>query len=188
MVRWETLRSLLSAAATRNAVIHQADIKNAYLNAEMKEDIYMALPPEYAKYTSLPPIDPTLRKPVCKLKKGLYGTKQASQGWYIMLRDTFVSLRYSVSESDSAVFYKKSKEHYTVVATATDNFTIIADSIGSVNQIKKELNEHFEIVDLGEISWLLRVHITRSGESQTISLGQQAYIDHIIKRVGLSEA
>src|SRR5215471_4504867 len=188
VVRWETLRNLLAAAGAKDAIIHQADVKNAYLNAEIEEDIYMALPPDYHKYTTLGPINPSLHRPVCKLKKGLYGTKQGGRTWYMKLRETFVSLGYSVSTSDLAVFYKYSGTTYTIVASATDDFTIIGDSLDSVNLIKKQLNEHFETVDLGEINWLLGVHITRDLESHTISLGQQSYIDEIVERMGLSKA
>jgi hypothetical protein len=188
IVRWETLRNLLAAAGTKNAVIHQADVKNAYLNAEMREDIYMALPPNYDEYTTLGPISSSFHHPVCKLKKGLYGTKQAGRGWYMKLRDTFLSLGYSVSTSDLAVFFKYSGNKYTIVAAATDDFTIIGDSLPSVTLIKKQLDEHFEIVDLGEINWLLGVHITRDLELGTVSFGQQAYIDLIVERMGLDDA
>ena len=150
IVRWETIRNLLAQAAARGSVIHQADVKNAYLNAEIKEDIYVELPPSYTDFRPLPP-HLTGKRAVCKLKKGLYGTKQAGRGWYMKLRDTFFSLGYKVSNSDLGVFYKFSKEKYTIIAVATDDLTIIAESTQSAQLIKDQLNQHFEIVDLGEI-------------------------------------
>ena len=99
------------------------------------------------------------------------------------LCDTFLKLGYKVSHADLGVFYKFSgDDKYTIIATATDDLTIIAESINSAQLIKRQLNEHFEIVDLGEIKWLLGVHITCDLENQTISLGQQSYIDDIVKR------
>jgi hypothetical protein len=150
IVRWETIRNLLAQAAARGSVIHQADVKNAYLNAEIKEDIYVELPPSYTDFRPLPP-HLTGKRAVCKLKKGLYGTKQAGRGWYMKLRDTFFSLGYKVSNSDLGVFYKFSKEKYTIIAVATDDLMIIAESTQSAQLIKDQLNQHFEIVDLGEI-------------------------------------
>ena len=50
IVRWETIRNLLAQAAAHESVIHQADVKNAYLNAEIKEDIYVELPPSYTDF------------------------------------------------------------------------------------------------------------------------------------------
>jgi hypothetical protein len=67
--------------------------------------------------------------------------------------------------SDTAVFYKFMKKNYTIIATVTDDFTIIADSLESVTIIKGQLNKHFEVVDLGEICWLLGVHITHDHKS-----------------------
>jgi hypothetical protein len=55
IVRWETLRNLLAQAASNGSIIHQADVKNAYLNAEMKEDVYIDLPPGYTLFRQLPP-------------------------------------------------------------------------------------------------------------------------------------
>ena len=188
IVRWETIRNLLAQAASRGSVIHQADVKNAYLNAEIKEDIYVELPPSYTEFRPLPP-HISRKRAVCKLKKGLYGTKQAGRGWYMKLRNTFVKLGYKVSTADLGVFYRFSgPDKYTIVAVATDDLTIIAESNESAQLIKNQLNQHFELVDLGEIKWLLGVHITRDLENRTISLGQQSYIDEIIKRFGLEDA
>ena len=53
--------------------------------------------------------------------------------------------------------------------------------------IKKQLNDHFELVDLREINWLLGIHIQHDPTSHTISLSQQAYIDHIVDRIGLGD-
>ena len=187
IVRWETIRNLLAQAATHGSVIHQADINNAYLNAKIKEDIYVELPPSYTDFRPLPS-HLTGKRAICKLKKGLYGTKQASHGWYMKLRDTFISLGYKVSNSDLGIFYKFSKEKYTIIAVATDDLMIIAESMQSGQLIKDQLNQHFKIVDLSEIKWLLGIHMTRDLKNRTISLGQQAYINEIIQHFGLEDA
>lgn len=61
VVKLETLRALLSLAASKGSIIHQADVKNAYLNAELKEDLYMELPPHYDEFRTLPPKIQALR-------------------------------------------------------------------------------------------------------------------------------
>ena len=63
IVRWVTIRNLLAQAAAQGSVIHQADVKNAYLNAEMKEDIYVELPPSYEQFRSLPMPKPKTKPP-----------------------------------------------------------------------------------------------------------------------------
>jgi Reverse transcriptase (RNA-dependent DNA polymerase) len=186
-VKHSTLRTLLSFAAQRDSAIHQADVKNAYLNADLKEDIYMALPPHYTRFRTLPSTRPSA-KLVCKLKKAIYGTKQGANKWYQKVKTTFEELQYTMSMADEAVFYKVEGDGYTIVAAATDDFTIIADSDERANRIKEQLNEYFELVDLGEISWLLGIHLIRDRTARTISLGQQAYIDRILIRMKLEDA
>jgi hypothetical protein len=188
VVKHTTLRVLLSMAAQRGSIIHQADVKNAYLNAELKETIYMELPPQYSRFRSLTKKAKTFHRPVCKLKKSLYGTKQGAREWYQKIRGVFSAFGYSISAADEAVFFKIQGEHYTIVAAATDDFTIVANSIDAVQLIKTQLNDQFELVDLGEISWLLGISITRDLNAHTISLGQQAYIDHILTRMKLAGA
>jgi hypothetical protein len=187
VVRHATLRVLLTLAATNDWEIHQADVKNAYLNAPLTETIYMAIPEFYEKFSSkpLPSVSPG-RRLVCKLKKGLYGTKQGGRTWYTKMRDTFISLGYTVLQADQAVFISRDKS--TIVAAATDDFTIIGKTVADVSLIKKQLNEHFETVDLGEINWLLGIHIQRDRIAKTITLSQTAYIEQILAHMGMSDA
>ena len=94
------------------------------------------------------------------------------------MKNFFTNIGYSVSLADEAIFYKIEGEKFTIVAAATDDFSIIADSTDSTNLlIQKQLRECFEILDLGPINWLLGISITRDFATHTISLGQQAYVE-----------
>jgi hypothetical protein len=94
-----------------------------------------------------------------------------------------------VSLADKAVFFKIDGNKYMIVAAATDDFTVIADSAESANLlIQGQLTKHFEISDLGPISWLLGVSIARDTTACTILLGQQAYVEQILNRFGLENA
>ncbi len=95
---------------------------------------------------------------------------------------------FTISNVDEAIFYQiESATKYTIVTVATDNFTIIANSQEESNQFKQEIGSHFELVNLGSIHWLLGMHITRDWEKHTISIGQSAYIDQIVKPFGIEE-
>jgi hypothetical protein len=105
------------------------------------------------------------------------------------VKDFFIEHGYSVSAADEAVFYKILDDFFAIVAAATDDFTIIADSPKTTNHlIHKELAGRFEVSDLGPINWLLGVSITRNLTTRTISLGQKAYIEQIINRFNLANA
>jgi hypothetical protein len=190
-VRAPTLRILLSFAAQKGATVHHCDVKNAYLNSRLQDDIilYSELPPKYSQFRELPPGLKDKPNVVCKWLVSVYGSKQGAHNWYAEVKKFFTDLGYSVSIADEAVFYKFDGDKYTIVAAATDDFTVIADSSKSANHlIQKQLTERFEISDLGTINWLLGVNITRDINARTISLGQQAYIEQILSRFGLENA
>ena len=93
-----------------------------------------------------------------------------------------------MSVADEATFYKVDGDKFLVIAAATDDFTIVTNSRALSTKTKAQLNQHFELVDLGDINWLLGVSITRNLEDKTISLGQQAYIEQILACFGLADA
>jgi hypothetical protein len=158
-----TLRILLSFAAQKGAAIHQCDVKNAYLNSHLQDNIaiYSELPPKYNQFHELLLELKDIPNIVCKWLVSVYGSKQGAHNWYAEMKKFFTDLRYLVSIADEAVFFKLDGDKYTIVATATDDFTVIMDSTKSANLvIQKQLMEHFEISNLGPINWLLGVSIT----------------------------
>jgi Reverse transcriptase (RNA-dependent DNA polymerase)/gag-polypeptide of LTR copia-type/GAG-pre-integrase domain len=189
-VRPATLRLLLAIAAQKGSVIVQADAKNAYLHGtlEPNEIIYMDLPPQYSLFHQIP-ANLTKKSPVCRLWRPLYGSKQGANRFRKFLVDVMTILGFTVCNADEAVFYKFSPDgSYIIVPTATDDFTIIADSNKSANNFQDELEKHLEIVRLGPISWLLGTTVERNMEKHTIKLGQEAFIGQIITRFGLEDA
>ena len=193
-VRPATLRVLFAIAGSlgNKVVIEQADAKNTYLNSWLHDDevIFMALPQFYKIFWTLPAeFAKKLRKMiVLKLRKPLYGMKQGAHHWYEELRRTLLKLGYKVCLADEAIFYKVDGNKFTIIAAATDDFTFIADSTESTALIKKQMNEHFEIVDLSPINWLLGISVTCDLENQTISLEQEAYVEQILAHFGLDKA
>jgi hypothetical protein len=98
-------------------------------------------------------------------------------------------LGFTVSSADEAVFYKFNPDgSYIVLAAATDDFTIVADSISTANRFLDEFEKGVELVRLGQITWLLGTTVTRNLTEGSIALGQEAYIDQICVRFGLQDA
>jgi len=146
-----TLQILLSFAAQTNAAVHQCDVKNAYLNSPLQDgiNIYSELPPKYENFHQLPPELKNKSNVVCKWLVSVYGSKQGAHDWYAKVKNFFTGLGYLVSIADKAIFYLYYGNKFTIVATATDNFTVIADSTESANHlIQKQLTKHFKISDL----------------------------------------
>jgi hypothetical protein len=195
-VRPATLRILLAlgAANSNDIIIEQADVKNAYLNAWMHDDeiVFMDIPKFYELFRRLPEKFKKLAKSgkrvALRLKRPLYGTKQGAHHWYEELKKILLSFDFKVSVADEATFYKVDDNQFLVIAAATDDFTIVTNSRTLSTKTKAQLNQHFELVDLGDINWLLGVSVTRNLKDKTISLGQQAYIEQILARFGLTDA
>jgi len=132
VARITSVRTLLAIAASRQWALTQMDVKNAFLNGELQEEVYMR-----------PPLGYTCQEnKVCRLRKALYGLKQAPRAWFAKFHSTISQLGFSSSPHDSALFTRKT-ENGTVVIT--DN-----DSIGIV-KLKQFLFQHFEMNDLGPL-------------------------------------
>jgi hypothetical protein len=178
-VKMASQRVVLSHAAREDWEIHQIDVKGAYLNAHLKDAVYIKPPPGYLK--------PSDEGKVCRLLKGLYGIKQAGHEWYLELCGTFNKLEFTRSHADHSVFYKHGDEPI-IVTVSTDDMTLAAKLLATIEQLKKDLRSHYEISDLGEIHWLLGIEVKRDRTKRTISLSQRAYIETILKEFHLEDA
>jgi len=125
----------------------------------------------------------------CKWLVAVYGSNQGAHNWYEGVKGFFITLGYSVSITDEAIFYDYNDKRYITVAAATEDFTVIAESKESANLlIQRQLTECFEILDLGPINWLLSVSIMQNWTNHTILQYQKAYIEQIIKCFSLLNA
>ena len=188
-----TLQILLVLAASKGhkIIIEQADAKNTYLNAFLNKDkiIYLALPPYYKLFCTIPTkLANSNKRIVLCLHCPLYGMKQGTHHWYQKLKQILMSLRFWVLQANKATFYHVKGKKLVIIAAATDDFTIIADSHESSNRIKKEMSEFFKLVDLGSINWLLGVSVVWDIENWTIALSQKSYINQILTEFHLNKA
>ena len=174
-----TVHVVLANAAHQDWEIEHVDIKSVYLNAPLKEEIYMQPPRGVLK--------PGQEGKVLRLLKGLYGVKQAGRGWYIEMAGTFMNkMGFKQSAIDHSVFYQRSGEEHTIVAVATDNMAITSKRKVDAEQFK--IKEFWEITDHGPIKWFLGFQIKRDRKSRTILINQQAYIDSIVEKFKLTSA
>ena len=104
------------------------------------------------------------------------------------LKKTLIKLDFEVCCADEVTFYKVEGEEFLVLAAATHDFTIVTNARALSVKTKAQLNNHFELVELGDINWLLGVSVTRDKSNHTISLGQRLYVELILTCFGLSDA
>jgi hypothetical protein len=176
VVKFTTIRVLLAISAHLDLEIHQVDIKTAFLNGELKEEIYLKPPPGTDIHKSL----------VWRLLKPLYGLKQAGRQWYQKVHAKFTAIGFTRLEADHSVFRKGKGDQLILVAVYVDDMLLFCKLISVIISFKEELALSFPTTDLGEARWILNMEITRDRNARTITLSQERYIETILDRHGMS--
>jgi hypothetical protein len=180
VAKLSSFRLILALAARFDWDAKSFDFNGAYLNGELddNEEIYMYSPPGYDA-------DGTTVK---RLRKSLYGLKQAGRKWYDTLSRALVGLGFSVSQADPGVFLARIGKHQLILAVHVDDCIFTGSSSSLVMEYKEKINACYALTDLGPVHWLLGIKITRDRDVRTISLSQASYIDSILARFALSDA
>ena len=172
-----SLRVILALTAEYNLEVHQMDVKSAYLNGELKEEIYMEPPPGFDTPDGM----------VFRLVKAVYGTKQGGRVWYEDIRKTLEEMGYHHTEADHAVFVRAADDFPSILALYVDDITMASKDIRGIERDKEKLKARYQMTDLGEISWILGVRVTRDRKAGWVALSQEKYIREVLERFGKSE-
>lgn len=173
VVRPQAIRLLLSMAGKLNLHVNQFDVKTAFLNGEIDEEIYMKQPEGFESGTK-----------VWRLRKSLYGLKQAARAWNTLLKSSLSSCGFTQSEADECLFVKRSSGNISIIACHVDDFIHASSSLELIQQTADQLRKSFELKDLGPVKKFLGVDITRH-EDGHFSLSQRHYIEKIAQDLNL---
>ena len=174
-----TLRTLLSIVAADDLELHQLDIKTAFLQGELEEDIYTAQPPGYEER------DPGF---ACHLKKALYGLRQAPRAWHTKLKMELEDIGFIASSTDPGLFIKHLKTDIAFVSVYVDDILIAGKEMATVESVKKSLMSVFEARDLGEAKYFIGLEIERDRKSRTLKISQKNMVTELVKKYGLDNA
>ena len=179
VARFPSIRAILALAAHHDWELHQMDVKSAYLNGDLEEDIYMTQPEGY--------VAPGQQHLVCKLNKALYGLKQAGRTWHIKIDIALKRQHFTSLDADQCVYIRRQDACITIIALYVDDLLIACSQLASLTELKKQLTAQFDMEDLGEASFLLGVDIRRDRSRRTLSIGQAAYVTSLLERHGMSD-
>lgn len=171
-----TLKTLLSIANQDDMHIHQMDVKSAFLNGELSEDIYMQLPDGFGQQNK-----------VCKLNKALYGLKQASRAWNEKFNKFMIRIGFKRSESDKCLYTKEHGGVKCFVLLYVDDTLIFCSDLKVMATIKKLFSNEFEMTDMGEAGSFLGMQIGRDIKKGTISLSQSRYLEKVLNKFQMQE-
>jgi hypothetical protein len=167
VARWDSIRAILAIATMNDFELRQLDVKTAYLNGPLDEEIFMHAPPNSST-------------PYWRLCKGLYRLRQAGQQWYLTLHDAYKSLSYTRAESDWSVYSHIQNGQIAISATSVDDILLATNSTATSDNATKELNDKFTLTDSGNAKWLLGCRITRWRERRVLKLDQEQFLVQIL--------
>nr|GEX07499.1 retrovirus-related Pol polyprotein from transposon TNT 1-94 [Tanacetum cinerariifolium] len=150
-----TVRTLLAVATKKGWIIHQLDLNNAFLHGDLDGEVYMKIPKGFAKEGETR---------VCRLRKSLYGLKQASRNWYKRLTSFLLSLNFEQSKSDYSLFTYQKAGVYVAILIYVDDIIIVRDNSEKIQQIKQQLDDEFSIKNLGPLKYFLGIEVAKTSD------------------------
>jgi len=170
-----TTITLIAVASVRQWHISQLDVKNAFLNGDLQEEVYIAPPPGVSHDSGY----------VCKLKKALYGLKQAPRAWFEKFSVVISSLWFVSSNHDSAFFIKSTSAGRIILYLYVDDMIITSDDIDGISVLKTKLARYFEMKDLGSLWYFLGIEVAYSPRGYLLS--QSKYVADILEQARLTD-
>ena len=168
VLRSSSIKVLLSHALKNDLQIHHVDVKNAYLNAPLENDIYVEQPFGYEKRSG--------DRLVCKLNKAMYGLKQAAKCWNDFLTGLMNKLGLRQFASDECIF--SSKRNELIVGAYVDDLLVISESEQVIENFKRRLAELILITDKGKLSRFLGMDVVHTQDR--IELSQASHINELL--------
>ncbi|KAJ9509995.1 hypothetical protein QJQ45_011674 [Haematococcus lacustris] len=175
-----TVRALLATAAAWDMDLEHLDVKTAFLNGYLDEEIYMKQPAGYE--------DGSAR--VCRLKRALYGLRQAPRAWHARLKAELEQLGFAASAADSCLFTMVRGNSKVLLAVYVDD-CLLAVSKGDAETmawVKQRLAAVFDIHQLGSAERFLGMEIVRDRAAGRLVLSQERYAAAVVDRFGLADA
>lgn len=175
VVKPTTIRIILSIAISNDWMIKQLDVSNAFLHGDLDNEVFMEQPPGFCDQN----------KPdfVCRLRRSLYGLRQAPRQWYKRLHQALVKHGFEVSPADSSLFRYVHNNVIIFALVYVDDIIMTGSCSVTLNNIIVSLHSEFLLKDLGKLEYFLgmeAVH-TKSG----LLLTQQKYITDLLQKANM---
>ncbi|KAJ9526423.1 hypothetical protein QJQ45_009890 [Haematococcus lacustris] len=181
VVMHTTQRFIFALAVQRNWGLWQIDFKTTFLNSELTEAdplIYVEQREGYEVGSGQ----------VCQLLKTVYGLKQAPRAWYLCLRKQLELIGFHASAADPSLFSMRSSNGSMVhMLVYVDDCILASSDAAAVQAVKQQLQQAFEVHDMGPAADFLGMRISYNRASRTLRLSQQRYIEQLLQRFGKAE-
>jgi hypothetical protein len=178
VARLESIRILLAYATYHGFKLYQMDVKSAFLNGPIKEEVYVEQPPgcEDSEYPNH----------VYKLSKALYGLKQVPRAWYECLRDFLIANGFKFGKADPTLFTKTIANDLFVCQIYVDDIIFGSTNKSTCEEFSRIMIQKFELSMMGELKYFLGFQVKQLLEGTFIS--QTKYTQDILTKFGMKDA
>jgi hypothetical protein len=175
VARLESIHILLAHATDHGFKLYQMNVKSAFLNGPIKEEVYVEQPLGFE--------DSEYPNHVYKLSKALYGLKQAPRAWYECLKDFLITNDFKVGKSDPTLFTKTIAKDLFICQIYVDDIIFGSPNKSNYEEFSRIMIQKFEMSMMGELKYFLGLQIKQLQEGTFIS--QTKYIQDILKKFGM---
>ncbi|KAG8502831.1 hypothetical protein CXB51_000478 [Gossypium anomalum] len=166
IARLDTIKLLFALAVQKQWKIHQLNVKSAFLNGFLNEQIYIEQPEGFKV--------PGEEDKVYRLRKALYGLKQAPRAWYDRVDAYLCRLGFKKSQSEPTLYVKKTEdETLLIISVYVDDLLVTGSRTDLINDFKTQMKEVFDMTDLGAMTYFLSMEVNQSDRG--IFISQQAF-------------
>lgn len=171
----ESVRLLSALAASEGWTVHHMDVKSAFLNGVLKEEVYVAQPQGFVVSGE--------EGKVLRLVKALYGLRQAPRAWYAKLDASLAYLGFRRSINEHVVYTRGKGQHRLIVGVYVDDLVITSGDVAVIKHFKQEMKSTFQMSDLGLLSYYLGLEVKQCKGG--IAISQGAFARKIVEEAGL---
>ncbi|KAL8127829.1 hypothetical protein AgCh_014672 [Apium graveolens] len=175
VTRIETVRLLLVLVAKQGWQVHHLDVKSAFLNGELLEEVYVSQPVGFEKKRE--------EHKVYHLLKALYGLRQSPRARYSRLNKYLKNLDFSRCPYDHAVYTRPEGPECLIVVVYVDDFPVTGSKMENIMKFKKQMQAEFDMSDLGMLAYYLGLEVNQG--TGFIEVKHTTYAKCILKKVNI---
>jgi hypothetical protein len=158
----DSLRIIMALVTQYDLELYQMDVKTAFLNEDLLENVYMAQPKGFAVKGK--------EHMGCHLRKSIYGLKQASRQWYLKFDETIRGFGFKENEEDNCIYVKFRSRKFIFLILYVDDILLASSDVSVLLETKRFLSSNFDMKDLGEASFVLEIEIHRNRRKGVLGL------------------
>jgi hypothetical protein len=178
VARMESIRLFLAYTSSKNFKVYQMDVKSAFLNGDLEEEVYMEQPDGFQVQEA--------EQYVYRLKKALYGLKQAPRAWYSGLDNYLRKQGYRKGNTDNNLYIKEENDSLVIVEIYVDDIIFGSDDENLSKQFVECMKNEFEMSMLGKMNFFLGLQINQSDKG--IFITQTKYIHEMLKKFQMHDS